>query len=145
MPYLHKRNCCKEKKNTLPGSPSGAGVSIFSFFCLRKYRISGFQTISIFMFRQCLTNAFPTLIITFVLRSWRNRHTRTFEGRVQQWVRVQVPSTALTFNPVISTITGFFRALCTAVRTAVLLYRFYVFLQARENADSHHVDSPPVP
>ena len=28
-------------------------------------------------------------------RSWRNRHTRTFEGRVQQWVRVQVPSTAL--------------------------------------------------
>ena len=29
------------------------------------------------------------------MRSWRNRHTRTFEGRVQQWVRVQVPSTAL--------------------------------------------------
>ena len=31
----------------------------------------------------------------FELRPWRNRHTRTFEGRVQQWVRVQVPSTAL--------------------------------------------------
>ena len=28
------------------------------------------------------------------MRSWRNWHTRTFEGRVQQWVRVQVPSTA---------------------------------------------------
>ena len=28
------------------------------------------------------------------MRPWRNRHTRTFEGRVQQWVRVQVPSTA---------------------------------------------------
>ena len=31
------------------------------------------------------------------MRSWRNRYTRTFEGRVQQWVRVQVPSTALSF------------------------------------------------
>ena len=29
-------------------------------------------------------------------RSWRNRHTRTFEGRVRQRVRVQVPSTAHT-------------------------------------------------
>ncbi len=28
------------------------------------------------------------------LRSWRNRHTRTFEGRVLNRVRVQVPSTA---------------------------------------------------
>ena len=28
------------------------------------------------------------------MRLWRNRHTRTFEGRVQQWVRVQVPSAA---------------------------------------------------
>ena len=28
------------------------------------------------------------------LRPWRNWHTRTFEGRVQQWVRVQVPSAA---------------------------------------------------
>ncbi len=27
-------------------------------------------------------------------RSWRNRHTRTFEGRVLNRVRVQVPSTA---------------------------------------------------
>ena len=28
------------------------------------------------------------------MRLWRNRHTRTFEGRVQQWVRVQVPLAA---------------------------------------------------
>ena len=32
-------------------------------------------------------------------RSWRNRHTRTFEGRVRQRVRVQVPSTAHQRNP----------------------------------------------
>mgnify|MGYP006945828103 CR=1 FL=1 len=28
------------------------------------------------------------------MRPWRNWYTRTFEGRVQQWVRVQVPSVA---------------------------------------------------
>ena len=42
-----------------------------------------------------MTKYFPGRIIRFVrLRSWRNRHTRTFEGRVRQRVRVQVPSTA---------------------------------------------------
>ena len=32
--------------------------------------------------------------IIHTARSWRNWHTRTFEGRVRNWVRVQVPSTA---------------------------------------------------
>ena len=33
------------------------------------------------------------------LRMWRNRHTRTFEGRVRFRVRVQVPSSALKRKP----------------------------------------------
>lgn len=43
-----------------------------------------------------MTNLAPLAIMLLLLRmrSWRNRHTRTFEGRVLKGVRVQVPSTA---------------------------------------------------
>ena len=34
----------------------------------------------------------------FAERGWRNWYTRTFEGRVAQAVRVQVPPRALIFN-----------------------------------------------
>ena len=40
------------------------------------------------------------------LRSWRNWHTRTFEGRVLNRVRVQVPSTAPPNNPNLDTRLG---------------------------------------
>ena len=47
-----------------------------------------------------LTKRQLAVILCFVrLRSWRNRHTRTFEGRVLKGVRVQVPSTAPTAKP----------------------------------------------
>ena len=51
-----------------------------------------------------LTNIPLMFIIIFAsemmqLRMWRNRHTRTFEGRVRFRVRVQVPSSALKRKP----------------------------------------------
>ena len=42
------------------------------------------------------------------LRSWRNWHTRTFEGRIRNRVRVQVPSTAPYEAPAFDTKAGAF-------------------------------------
>lgn len=41
-----------------------------------------------------MTYVYRSVIMSTVEREWRNRQTRTFEGRVGRLVRVQVPSLA---------------------------------------------------
>ena len=73
------------------GIPKGGRIP--SFALLRSRKSEQQQNFC----RKRLTIQRPSAIIFFAvygMRSWRNRHTRTFEGRVLKGVRVQVSSAA---------------------------------------------------
>ena len=62
--------------------------------------------------------------LLFHLRSWRNRHTRTFEGRVVNTVRVQVSSTAPSKKPCRQSFAGLFYAYKSRLTHYLTHYRF---------------------